>query len=70
MDVEGYEFEVLEGINFSTQKFKYILIETEFPKKMNNFLKKNGYNLVERLSNYKSLEKPDYGDYLYNNFKI
>jgi FkbM family methyltransferase len=67
LDVEGYEFEVLEGINFNTIKFKYILVETEFPQKMNNFLTQFGYSFIERLSNYNSLEKPEYGDYLYKN---
>jgi len=65
LDVEGYEFEVLEGINFNSVKFKYILVETEFPEKMNNFLTQKKYKFLERLSNYNSLEKPEYGDYLY-----
>lgn len=65
LDVEGYEFEVLKGINFNDVKFKYILIETNFPKKLTFFLKNKGYNFVKRLSDYNSLESPDYGDYLY-----
>ena len=65
LDVEGYEFEVLEGINFNSIKFKYILVETEFPEKMNNFLKNKGYSFIERLSNYNFQKKPEYGDYLY-----
>jgi hypothetical protein len=46
-------------------KFKYILVETEFPEKMNNFLNKKGYYFIERLSNYNFQKKPEYGDYLY-----
>ena len=65
LDVEGYEFEVLEGINFNSVKFKYILCETEFPEKLNNFLTQKKYKFVERFSNYNSIEKPEYGDYLY-----
>ena len=65
LDVEGYKFEVLEGINFNSVKFKYILVETEFPEKMNNLLNQKKYKFVERLSNYNSIEKPKYGDYLY-----
>lgn len=65
LDVEGYEFEVLEGINFNSIKFKYILVETEFPEKMNNFLNKKGYYFIERLSNFNFQKKPEYGDYLY-----
>jgi len=65
LDVEGYEFEVLEGINFNSTKFKYILVETQFPEKINNFLNKKKYKFVDRLSNYNSIKKPKYGDYLY-----
>ena len=65
LDVEGYEFEVLEGINFNSVKFKYILVVTEFPEKMNNFLTQKKYKFLERLSNYNSVEKPEYGDYLF-----
>jgi FkbM family methyltransferase len=68
LDVEGYEFEVLDVINFNSIKFKYILVETEFPEKMNNFLTKKGYSFIERLSDYNFLDKPDYGDYLYKSF--
>ena len=68
LDTEGYEFEVLEGINFKSVKFKYILVETEFPERLNNFLTQKGYCYIERLSNYNILKKPDYGDYLYKSF--
>ena len=65
LDVEGYEFNVLDGINFDKINFKYILIETEFPEKLTKFLNSKKYNLVERLSNYNFVEKPLYGDYLF-----
>lgn len=65
LDVEGYEFEVLNGINFDNIKFKFLLIETEFPEKLINFMSKKNYTFVERLSNYNFLNKPTYGDYLF-----
>jgi hypothetical protein len=65
LDVEGYEFEVLKGINFNEIKFKYIIVETNSPKEMDYFLEKKGYTLVKRLSNYNSAKDPGYGDYLY-----
>ena len=68
LDVEGYEFEVIQGINFNSVKFKYILVETEFPEKINNFLTQKKYQFVERLSNYNSIEKPEYGDYLFKSY--
>ena len=65
LDVEGYEFNVLDGIDFDRISFKYILIETEFPEKLKKFLNTRNYNFVERLSNYNFIEKPLYGDYLF-----
>ena len=65
LDVEGYEFNVLDGINFDRINFRYILIETEFPEKLTKFLSSKNYNFVERLSNYNFIEKPLYGDYLF-----
>jgi len=65
LDVEGYEFEVLEGINYNNVKFKFLLIETEFPEKLINFMSKKNYTFVDRLSNYNFSNKPDYGDYLF-----
>lgn len=67
LDVEGYEFKVLQGINFKKIKFKYILVETDKPKKLNNFFLTKNYNFIERLSDYKFKKNPDYGDYLYKN---
>ena len=43
LDVEGYEFEVLKGINFKKYIFKYMLIEVNKLKEIKNFLKKKGY---------------------------
>lgn len=37
LDVEGYEFNVLNGINFRTNKSKYFLIETKNFNKLNKF---------------------------------
>jgi len=65
LDVEGYEFEVLNGINFKNIKFKFLLIETEFPEKLINFMTKKNYTFVERLSDYNFSDKPTYGDYLF-----
>jgi FkbM family methyltransferase len=66
LDTEGSELDVLKGINFNLIKFKYILIETEFPMKINEYLNKRGYYFVKRLSNYKFKKKPKFGDYLYS----
>ncbi len=67
LDVEGYELEVLEGINFEKFRFKYILVETVNIKKLNNFFIKKNFELAERLSNYNYDDRPEYGDYLFVN---
>ena len=67
LDVEGYELEVLEGINFKKFKFKYILVETSNPQKLQDLFSINGYTFVERLSNFNFNDSPEYGDYLYKN---
>jgi FkbM family methyltransferase len=65
LDVEGNEFEVLGGT--SLNKIRYILVETNNFKKLNNVLNAKEFKFVERLSNYNFLEQPDYGDYLFKN---
>ena len=56
LDVEGYEYEVLNGINFDSFNFKYLLIETNKFELINNYLKKKKYKYIEKLS---------YHDYLF-----
>ncbi len=69
LDVEGAEFEVLDGIDFSENKIKYFLIETANFKRLKLFLEKKGFRYVLRLSNYNISDLPDYGDYLFENTK-
>lgn len=52
LDVEGYEFEVLEGIDFENYKFKYFLIETNNFDKLNNCLIPKKYKFIDKLSNH------------------
>tara|TARA_X000001036_G_C20474538_1_gene723022 strand:- start:79 stop:777 length:699 start_codon:yes stop_codon:yes gene_type:complete len=56
LDVEGAEFEVLNGINFAKFNFRYILIETNNFEKLNNFMLQK---------NYKFIDKYNANDYLY-----
>ena len=50
LDVEGDEFEVLQGINFKEYTFNYILIETYHLNKIKIFFNKHGYKYVEKMS--------------------
>ena len=52
LDVEGYEFEVLKGIDFNNYKFKYFLIETNKFDKLNNYLISKKYKFIDKLSNH------------------
>jgi len=56
IDVEGAEIEVLKGIDYKKYQFKYILIESRFEEKIENFMSEKNYELIEKLSNH---------DYLY-----
>jgi FkbM family methyltransferase len=51
LDVEGYELEVLKGINFKEYSFKYILIEciTNF-KEIKKFLLKKNYFFIKKIT--------------------
>ena len=50
LDVEGFEQEVLQGVNHETFRFKYILVECRDVDRMSTYLNNNGYHLVEKLS--------------------
>jgi FkbM family methyltransferase len=51
LDVEGDEFQVLKGISFKKYTFRYILVETYELNKLKNYLNKNGYKYVKKMSN-------------------
>jgi FkbM family methyltransferase len=56
IDVEGYELEVLQGIDFKNNFFEFILIETAFQQEVDRILREN-YTLLKKLSHH---------DYLYS----
>lgn len=49
LDVEGFEDQVIKGINFNKYNFKFLLIETTNDDVV-NFLNNNNYNLIKKLS--------------------
>jgi FkbM family methyltransferase len=69
LDVEDNEIEVLDGIDFNKHIIEYMLIETDNFVRLKNFLIKKNYKYLKRLSNYKFVDKPDYGDYLFKRIK-
>jgi FkbM family methyltransferase len=71
LDTEGYEYNILKGIDFNKTKFDYILIEIynkDFDKIV-KLLKNNGYELIECFSNYNKEDNPfwdgSHNDYLF-----
>ena len=52
LDTEGAEFEVLNGIDYSIYKFKYLLIETNKFNKLNFFLKRKNYKFIKKFSHH------------------
>lgn len=72
LDVEGYELEVLKGIDFEKVDIRFILVEVNLRdyslEDMNIFLKEKGYNNIMNLSNFDSNTKGwdgSHQDYLY-----
>ena len=51
LDVEGFEDQVIQGINFNKYNFKFFLIETTNDEVI-NFLNNNNYNLIKKLSDH------------------
>ena len=49
LDVEGFEDQVIQGINFNKYNFKFLLIETTNDLVV-NFLNNNNYSLIKKLS--------------------
>ena len=50
LDVEGAELEVLKGIDYNKYHFKYILVECRDINRLETFLNKTGYRLIDKLS--------------------
>ena len=51
LDTEGFEEQVIKGINFNKYNFKFLLIETSNDLVV-NFLNNNNYNLIKKLSHH------------------
>jgi FkbM family methyltransferase len=71
LDTEGYELNILQGIDFSKTTFDYFLIEI-YPAEQTeivNLLASHGYELVENFSNYNHVTNPrwdgTHNDYLF-----
>jgi len=71
LDTEGYELNILLGIDFSKTKFDYILVEIYAHQydEIKTFLAENGYDLIENFTNYNQLDNPiwdgTHNDYLF-----
>jgi len=50
LDVEGYELEVLKGINLEKYRPTYILVELNFPDEVEKYLSDHYYKKVDTLS--------------------
>jgi len=60
LDVEGYEYNILQGIDFDKTTFDYFLIEI-YQKdydKIVHFLRERNYDLVENFSGYNKVDNP------------
>jgi FkbM family methyltransferase len=71
LDTEGYELEILKGLNLNKHRPKYMLIEI-YPNQYNdimNYLTSNNYKLHSNFSNYNIVDNPgwdgSHNDYLF-----
>lgn len=71
LDVEGYEFNVLKGLDFNVFSPKFILIEimNHNYNQIMELLEKNNYTLIENLTNFNKIDNPNWdgshNDYLF-----
>jgi len=71
LDVEGYELEILKGLDFRKYKPIYILIEVyeKDKQKINEFMLSKNYELICNLSGFNHSDNPHWdgthNDYLY-----
>jgi len=71
LDVEGYEYNVLCGLNLKKYRPNYMLIEiyTKDYEKIVSFLNENNYNLINNITNYNRIDNPQWdgthNDYLF-----
>lgn len=71
LDVEGYELEVLQGLNFNKICPHFILVEVYSSdyKRIHSLLNKKGYSLIANITNYSKENNPlwdgTHNDYLF-----
>lgn len=71
LDTEGYEFNILQGLDFTRAVFDYLLIEIYINdyEKIVSYLEEKGYTMVECFSNYNPISNPGFSgihnDYLF-----
>lgn len=76
LDTEGYELNILKGIDFQKTTFDYLLIEIYSHQLVEiiSLLNQHGYRLVENFSNYNPIDNPfwdgTHNDYLFKRVGI
>ena len=76
LDTEGYELEILKGLNLDKYRPKYMLIEiyTKEYSTLLEFLCERGYMLVMNMTNYNTTDNPGWdgthNDYLFVDIKV
>ena len=71
IDTEGYEYEVLDGLNLNKYRPVFLLIEVYLidKEKIFNYLQDNNYIFLENITNYNLIDNPGWdgthNDYLF-----
>lgn len=58
LDVEGYELQALQGLDFGKYRPSYILVEARYKDDIDSFMKSVGYNEIAKLSHHDYLYSP------------
>jgi hypothetical protein len=73
LDTEGYELQILNGVDFTKTTFDYLLIEIydHDYEQIINLLSNNGYDMIQNFTMYNERDNPGWGgnhnDYLFKN---
>lgn len=76
LDTEGYELNILKGLNLSKYRPRYMLIEiyTKDYSDIVGFLRENNYELIMNMTNYNTMDNPHWdgthNDYLFVDAKL
>jgi hypothetical protein len=62
LDVEGYEYDVLRGLDLARYRPRYILVEAKDLPQIDSYVAGHGYRMIEQFSHHDYLFHTDWND--------